>query len=170
MAKLQCVAESALETGAFSLLLKLYERLVLGEDVARMCQVMIWSGQVHDKLHECTLVLMRKACRKTGMILVQSVQQAVVQPCFVCSALLNVRREFYCAFLLIFSYQHITLVKAIGSGIIQAKIILSQSLCALCCSESVLQPQEAGYGLALAMSHFNVHIKMFLAILCSHCR
>lgn len=114
MAKLQCVAESALETGAFSLLLKLYERLVLGEDVARMCQVMIWSGQVHDKLHECTLVLMRKACRKTGMILVQSVQQAVVQPCFVCSALLNVRREFYCAFLLIFSYQHITLVKAIG--------------------------------------------------------
>lgn len=39
-------------------------------------------------------------------------------------------KEFYCAFSLIFSYQHITLVKAIGFGIIQAKIIVS-SVCFL---------------------------------------
>ena len=44
--------------------------------------------------------------------------------------LLNVKREFYRAFSLIFSYQHITLVKAIGFGITEAKIIVS-SVCFL---------------------------------------
>lgn len=87
MAKVQCVAESALETGAFSQLLQLYDMLVLAEDIACMCQVVIWRVQAYDELHECTLVLMEKACRRTGMILVQSVQQAVVQPRFVAAQL-----------------------------------------------------------------------------------